>query len=167
MVIRSRYALGAPEKGLQFAKPSLTQQQFKDECDLESLLASHNITGILGLAQRSPSEPLYADVSDVPDFHESQNHTARATEYFYSLPSNVRSQFGNSLSKFLSALADPSAREALVSLGVLKENADKAQDRPSGASPDSGKASGDDSGSASVAEPVKPTGDAQKSTETP
>ena len=128
MQIRSRYALGDPVKGLEFFEPSLTQQQFKDECEIESLLKAHNLSQVMGIMNNHGQQPLFADVSDIPDFHDAQNHVARATEYFEGLSSDVRSRFNNSLSEFLTTLNDPGAREALTEMGVLKKAADKAAD---------------------------------------
>ena len=127
MQIRSRYALGDPVKGLEFTQPSLTQQQFKDECEIESLLKAHNLSQVMGIVNNHGQQPLYGDVSDIPDFHDAQNHVARATEYFEGLSSDVRSRFNNSLSEFLTTLNNPDAREALTEMGVLKA-ADKAAD---------------------------------------
>lgn len=128
MQIRSRYALGDPVKGLVFREPSLTQQQFKDECEIESLLKAHNLSQVMGIVNNHGQQPLYGDVSDIPDFHDAKNHLARATEYFEGLPSDVRSRFNNSLSEFLTTLNNPDAREALTEMGVLKA-ADKAADK--------------------------------------
>ncbi len=128
MQIRSRYALGDPVKGLEFHEPSLTQQQFKDECEIESLLKAHNLSQVMGIVNNHDRQPLYADVTDIPDFHDAQNHVARATEYFEGLPSDVRSRFNNSLSEFLTTLNNPDAREALTEMGVFKA-ADKVTDK--------------------------------------
>lgn len=128
MQIRSRYNLGAPDKGLEFSQPSMTQQQFKDECEIESLLKAHNLGQVMGIFNNHDQQPLYADVTDIPDFHSAQNHVARATEYFEGLPSDVRSRFNNSLPEFLTALNNPGAREALTEMGVLKKAADKVAD---------------------------------------
>lgn len=127
MQIRSRYALGDPVKGLEFHEPSLTQQQFKDDCEIESLLKAHNLGQVMGILNNHGQQPLYADVSDIPNFHDAQNHVARASEYFEGLPSDVRSRFNNSLSEFLTTLNDPGARDALTELGVLKAS-DKVSD---------------------------------------
>lgn len=129
MKIRSRYALGDPVKGLEFVQPSLTQQQFKDECEIESLLKAHNLGQVMGILNNHERQPLYGDVSDIPDFHDSQNHVARATEYFQGLPSDVRARFNNSLAEFLSTLNNPDAREALTDMGVLKKAADSVKDK--------------------------------------
>ena len=130
MKFRSRYDLGAPERGLEFTQPSLTQQQFKEDCDIEELLKRHNLGNVMGLFQQNVSEPMYADVSDVPDFHESQNHVARATEYFAALPSAVRTRFNNSLPEFLSALNNPESAKELQDLGILAKPEHKAETQP-------------------------------------
>lgn len=154
MQIRSRYSLGAPERGLEFHQPSLTQQQFKDECEIESLLKAHNLGQVMGILNNHQREPLYGDVSDIPDFHDSQNHVARATEYFQGLPSDVRAQFNNNLGEFLSALNNPSARDALTDMGVLKKAAnpvaDKADVQPVGPSVVDKQPSASESASAAV-----------------
>lgn len=129
MLIRSRYALGDPVKGLEFVQPSLTQQQFKDECEIESLLKAHNLGQVMGILNNHDQQPLYGDVSDIPDFHDAQNHVSRAREYFEGLPSDVRSRFNNSLPEFLASLNNPSAREALIEMGVLKKAANPAADK--------------------------------------
>ena len=149
MQIRSRYNLGAPEKGLDFLKPSLTQQQFKDECEIESLLKAHNLSQVMGIVNNHGQNPIFADVSDIPDFAESQNHISLAREYFESLPSSVRSHFDNSLPQFLASLNNPDAREALVSLGILKKGSDKVKDLPDGPSSQTGDVSAGSSGSES------------------
>ena len=59
MQIRSRYALGDPVKGLEFTQPSLTQQQFKDECEIESLLKAHNLGQVMGIMNNHGQQPLY------------------------------------------------------------------------------------------------------------
>lgn len=120
MKFRTPYDLGEKPEGLHCETPSQTQQQFKDECDLHTILRAHGL-GQYASVQVNQQTPLYADVSDVPDFHESQNHVARATEYFMSMPSGVRSQFNNNLQEFLSALNNPANREKLQELGVLKQ----------------------------------------------
>lgn len=119
MKFRTRYETGEAQKGLVCEMPTRTQQQFKDECEISEILKAHNLGSFIGASGMDGRAPLYADVSSIPDFHESQNHVARATEYFESLPSGVRSQFDNNLQVFLTALNDPANRNALQELGVL------------------------------------------------
>ena len=126
---RTPYEL-QPSVGLSFNLPSKTQQQFKDECDLEQLLKRHNIYDLIGLANSGGREPLYADVSEVPDFAESQNHLRRATEYFEGLPSDIRSKFNNSLSEFLTVLNSGNAVKELQELGILKKEAEPVKTEP-------------------------------------
>lgn len=127
MKFRSRYETGEKEKGLVCEMPTRTQQQFKDECEISEILKAHNLGSFVGASGLDGRAPLYVDVSDIPDFHESQNHVARATEYFESLPSGVRSKFDNNLQVFLTALNNPANRQALEELGVLVKAASEPE----------------------------------------
>ena len=153
MKIRSIYDLGEPVKGLEFKQPSLAQQQFKEDCEIESILQRHNLGGVMGIYPQSEQQPMYADVSDIPDFQVSQTHVARATEYFEGLPSSVRAHFNNNLSEFLSALGNPDARQSLTDMGILKKKADPAPDQSS-VLPDQGTGTIDKGGTTA---PVKPS----------
>lgn len=109
----------ATAEGIVFTDPSMTQQHFKDETMIDNILQKYAETGFL-TDPFSPKRPIqFGDFSDVTDFQTAQNAVARATEYFESLPSNVRSSFNNSPSEFLQALQDPEQRSKLEDLGFV------------------------------------------------
>lgn len=109
----------ATAEGIVFTEPSMTQQHFKDETMIDNILQKYAETGFL-TDPFSPKRPIqFGDFSDVTDFQTAQNAVARATEYFESLPSHIRSSFNNSPSEFLQALNDPEQRSKLEDLGFV------------------------------------------------
>ena len=125
MKFRTRYDLGEPMKGLQCNLPSRTQQQFKQECEIDEILKRHNL-GIYGMQSASVKEPLFIDCSDLPDYQSSQNNICRATEYFNGLPSGIRSQFNNNLAEFLACFDGKGNREKLEALGILGKSSSES-----------------------------------------
>ena len=106
-------------EGIVFTEPSMTQQHFKDETMIDNILQKYAETGFL-TDPFAPKRPIqFGDFSDVKDFQTAQNAVARATEYFESLPSNVRASFNNSPQEFLNALNDPKQRSKLEELGFI------------------------------------------------
>ena len=113
-------------EGIVFTEPSMTQQHFKDETMIDNILQKYAETGFL-TDPFTPKRPIqFGDFSDVKDFQTAQNAIALATEYFESLPANVRASFNNSPQEFLNALNDPEQRSKLEELGFVASEESKA-----------------------------------------
>lgn len=116
----------ATAEGIVFTEPSMTQQHFKDETMIDNILQKYAETGFL-TDPFTPKRPIqFGDFSDVKDFQTAQNAIALATEYFESLPANVRVSFNNSPQEFLNALNDPERRSKLEELGFVAPEEAKA-----------------------------------------
>lgn len=116
----------ATTEGIVFTEPSMTQQHFKDETMIDNILQKYAETGFL-TDPFTPKRPIqFGDFSDVKDFQTAQNAIALATEYFESLPANVRASFANSPQEFLNALNDPEQRSKLEELGFVAPEEAKA-----------------------------------------
>lgn len=116
----------ATAEGIVFTEPSMTQQHFKDETMIDNILQKYAETGFL-TDPFTPKRPIqFGDFSDVKDFQTAQNAIALATEYFESLPANVRASFNNSPQEFLNALNDPEQRSKLEELGFVAPEEAKA-----------------------------------------
>lgn len=104
-----------------FDDPSLTRQEFKDECDLGKIIARFSATPE-GLEQlqmaRGFVQGRFEDVSGIPDYQTALNHVQRADEAFMRLPPLVRTKFDNDPAKFLDFVDDPKNFGELVSLGL-------------------------------------------------
>lgn len=86
--------------------PSLTRQEFADECDINKLMAQYEKTGMLP-SSTNPVPPRYLDVSDVPDLMLAHQILQDATASFMSLPATVRRDFDNDPIKFVTFAENP------------------------------------------------------------
>lgn len=97
--------------------PSMTKQEFKDECDINTILKQFTLTGMIDHINSSPAQ--WLDLPDVTDYQASLALVADAAEAFASLPSKVRDEFGNDPARFLDAFGDPAKADRLRELGLL------------------------------------------------
>lgn len=88
------FSKGSIERGDldQFA-PSMTRQEFAEECDINTIMARYEASGALSHVNRA--EPLYMDFTEVPPLREAMAFMDAAAIAFNSLPASVRAQFGN------------------------------------------------------------------------
>lgn len=97
--------------------PSLTQQQFRDETDVNLILKKYLKTGLI--THVNEFQQVFADVSVVPDnYQASLNIVMEAQAAFLNLPSDVRKRFDNDPAAFLNFVSDPRNREEMYSLGL-------------------------------------------------
>lgn len=118
-VFRNAYS---PRKRVvtQVVGESRTKQSFRDECDINRIMARYQNTGVLEFVQRREAQ--YADVSAL-DYQEACNVVAGANSMFEQLPSALRARFSNSPAKLLEFLDDPSNRQEAVELGLVESPA--------------------------------------------
>lgn len=99
----------------------LTQQSFKDECDINVLLQRYKVTGVVGAELLSSRSDAFIDVLDVGDFMDCQNRLIDARNAFDSLPSSVRERFDNDAMKLVEFLSDVKNRGEAVELGLIDD----------------------------------------------
>lgn len=109
-----------PQVEFRNDEPSLTQQHFAEECDINNIVEKYMITGILGdpLGEGS-CLPQYVDCTTVEDFHAAQTIIAHASQAFDLLPASLRKRFNNDPAQLLAFLEDESNREEAVKLGLV------------------------------------------------
>jgi phage internal scaffolding protein len=101
--------------GLACDDPSLTQQQFKEESDINNIVDRFMKTGHL---PDPVSMPQYVDYEGVFDFQSAMNVVRQADENFMRMDAKVRARFHNSPQEFLEFFADPNNRDEAVRLGL-------------------------------------------------
>lgn len=116
--IRSKYLEYVNHKGKTFTLPSRTIQSERDGTFIESYLRKYRLTGLLGDPTRRRMA-MYGDFSSLPDFQEAQNRVASTTQFFQSLPSDLRKRFGNDVATFVAYASDPAHKDELINLGVF------------------------------------------------
>lgn len=111
-----------PSNGLSFeGVQDLTRQEFKDECNIRSIMRRYETTGVLPMPGRSPPVARYGDFSNAPDFLEAQAIVLRASEQFNTLPVRVRDRFGYDPARFLAFVTDRNNLAEVRALGLLSE----------------------------------------------
>jgi phage internal scaffolding protein len=103
------------ETGLKCLDDSLTQQQFRDESDINNIVDRFMKTGHL---PDPVSMPQYVDYEGVFDFQSAMNVVRQADENFMRMDAKVRARFHNSPQEFLEFFADPANSEEAVRLGL-------------------------------------------------
>lgn len=120
-----------PSPGEKNESPTMTQQHYKDECDLNQILARHRGSGELSAIQlrqllaqsaavtpTSPRLPEFADYSNLPDFSDIKRSFIKASRAFSEVPVAVRMQFGNNPEIFYQTLTDPKQHQKLRDAGL-------------------------------------------------
>lgn len=105
-----------PRVGKTCDPVSLTKQSFKDECDINRIMARYEKTGMIDHYNEHSSR--YGEHS-APDFLEAQIIIADSKSMFEQLPAKVRATFHNSPAEFLEFTDDPTREyDDYVSLGL-------------------------------------------------
>lgn len=100
--------------------PGRTQQEFKDEVDINRIMAR-----VMGGGEFPPEMKVasFGDFSEVPDFQKSLDLIMRAREQFAALPASVRDRFQNDPQKFLAWAHDPATTlDEAEQMGILRED---------------------------------------------
>lgn len=108
------------ESGLACEEPSLAQQHFKEECDINTILQKFSVTGIL---PEAPLSPRYGDFSGIGDYHTALNRVIAAQEEFEGLPAQIRARFDNDPAKLIEFLDDEANRPEAETLGLVEKAA--------------------------------------------
>lgn len=104
--------------GLVTTEPSLAQQQFKEEADINTIVKQYGITGKLPGPVYLPT---FGDFSEVTDFQTALHAIQRAEASFQAMPAHVRERFNNDSQKFLEFTSDSRNSEELKSLGLFRD----------------------------------------------
>jgi phage internal scaffolding protein len=115
------------ESGLACEEPSLAQQHFKDECDINNILRQFNITGLL---PESPLSPRYGDFTGIGDYHTALNRVIAAQDEFEALPAQIRARFNNDPAELIEFLEDDKNRPEAEILGLVEKGAAEVVEAP-------------------------------------
>lgn len=100
--------------------PEMTKQEFKLECDINTIINNYMRTGDEALLRKV--RPYYGDVSKLPkNFHESLVQIQQAQEAFDTLPAKIRSKFNNDPGELLGFIMDPKNKDQAIELGIFEK----------------------------------------------
>lgn len=91
------------------------QQQFKDECDVNRIMARFEKTGMAEWLNKHEGQ--YLDCTGF-DFAAAMNVVAVASEMFADLPAKVRDRFKNDPQQFYDFVHNPHSKAELEELGL-------------------------------------------------
>lgn len=103
--------------GLLCADPSRTDQSFREECDINTLLRRFN----LGMDIPANWEGISGDFTEALDFKSSLDAVRAAEDAFMSLPAEVRSRFQNNPGELISWIEKEENRAEAERMGLLKK----------------------------------------------
>lgn len=137
MKFNSRYSVTGAKPGIVFKDPSATLQSFKNDADINCIIARYESTGVLVDPTVPVSRtPEFGDFSDMPDYQTAQNVIVAARNAFDALSSRIRERFGNDPAAyfdFVQSLKKGSDDYAeAIRLGIIDEPFDRAPEVPSG-----------------------------------
>lgn len=144
MKFNSRYSVTGMKPGIKFDQPSQTLQSFKNDADINCIIARFQNTGVLVDPTVPVSRtPQFGDYSDMPSYQEAQNVIVAANNAFNDLSAKIRERFGNDPAAyfdFVQSLKEGSDDYAeAIRLGIIDKPLDRAPEVPSGSAEGSGE----------------------------
>lgn len=103
------------EAGLACLDETRTQQQFGEECDINTIVERFGITGKLPVNLRVPLE---VEFTEVFDYQTSLNKLIEADTAFMQMPANVRERFGHDAGAFVAFVSDPNNLDECRKMGL-------------------------------------------------
>lgn len=98
-------------------EPSMTQQHYQQECDINYIVKQYARTGELPVHKKTP---YYMDCTDTPEsYHRAMNLIVNAQEAFDTLPAETRSRFQNDPAQILAFMQDSKNKDEAIALGLI------------------------------------------------
>lgn len=108
------------QKPVIFAGESKTQQQFRDDADINNIIKRYTECPSASLMDRvCPRVPQFGDFSNVGDLQRNLNEIRDAGYAFDALPATLRARFNNDPLQLLAFVQDSSNRDEAVKLGLI------------------------------------------------
>lgn len=115
--------------GLKCPEPTLTQQQFLEESDINYIAERFMRTGEVAQVVDMPTA---GDFQGIFDFQEAMNLIVHAKSEFMNLPAKIRSRFDNDPAKLIDFLDNPDNRKEAIAIGLLAEPEPLESTQPQG-----------------------------------
>lgn len=123
--------------------PSLTRQEFAEECDINSIMARYEGHVIGGPGNLPPAVPVYFDFASAPQtLLEFLTFMQDADRQFMTLPAQVRREFDNDAKLFVDFASDPDNLEQMRTWGLAAPAPAPEPSKPASAAPEAPGAGG-------------------------
>lgn len=127
MKIYSRYKPG-PSDGIKFTEESLTHQEFYEDTKTENIINKYVRIGANPYLPAAVGQ--FLDTTTISDFQTNMERFRAVSEYFESLPSDIRLQFRNDPKYFAQFASNPENKNALEELGLIPESKELSDINP-------------------------------------
>jgi len=97
-------------------EPTLAQQHFKEQCDINRIVKQYAATGTVPGNVRMP---LQEDFVGITDYHTAMNAVRRGEEAFSALQPHVRERFKNDPAQFVEFCLNPDNKAEAEKLGLV------------------------------------------------
>lgn len=112
------------ESGLCCEDGTRTQQQFKEECDINTIVENFGITGTVPQGVRVPEN---AEFTTIYDYQSALNQIMEAEDAFMQMPANIRDEFNNNAGKFVDFVSNPANIEKCREWGLANAKPKEAE----------------------------------------
>lgn len=111
------FELDSIDTGLECLDPTLAQQQFKEESDINTIVDRFGLNGEMPQVLNLPQ---YGDFTGIFDYQTAMNLVVAGREEFMKLPAKMRARFHNDPAELLDFLADDDNKDEAIKLGLVK-----------------------------------------------
>lgn len=125
--MRARSAFSARLPVLTVSEGPGAKQSFKNECDINKIMARFIKTGTIDHVARFGGSYGFADSMT---YHEAQNIVANANSMFAELPAAIRKEFDDKPEVFLDFVYDPKNADRLREMGLAKAKVEPPKPEP-------------------------------------
>ena len=94
---------------------SMTDPQYKKDCDMNEILKRYKVTGQL---PTKPVPPSFGDFTNVDSYDKVFSMVEDAKGQFAALPSEIRDRFGNDPKAYCNFVMNPANVDECVKLGL-------------------------------------------------
>lgn len=133
MTLHSNYTPDRQRVQKTCTGPSLTQQNFKEDCDINMVMRRFAKTGVL--SHENPAKPGYGDFSGFEDYHSSMNKILMAQDAFMTVNAEIRARFHNDPGEFLEFTTNADNAEEMVEMGLAERSQEPLEAPPGEAEP--------------------------------
>lgn len=92
-----------------------TQQQFKEECDINTIVKNFGLTGELPAIS---AVPLVGEFEEIFDYQSALNKLREADAAFMAYPAELRAKFQNDPGRFVEFVSDPANKDEIKKMGL-------------------------------------------------
>ena len=105
--------------GMKFTQPSMTDQSFKDDCNINNVVDRHGRIDPEAIINRRQGQ--YTDASEVPQLQESLNAGIAEGQIMLQANPELQRLANNDPRQVEKVLADPENRELLIKAGIFNK----------------------------------------------